>query len=61
MAATMRDSLKLFITPNMLLFSITMFFTGLNQTLWVGVYSGCIGFTKGFVCKLSKIKSSRSR
>ena len=49
MAATMRDSLKLFITPNMLLFSITMFFTGLNQTLWVGVYSGCIGFTKGFV------------
>ena len=47
MINTMKDSMKLFITSNMLTFSITMFFTGLNQSLWAGVYSACIGYTKG--------------
>jgi len=48
MVTTLKKSFKLFTTNEMLLFSITMFFTGLNQTLWAGVYSTCIGFTGGF-------------
>lgn len=48
MLTTLRDSISLFTTANMLMFSVTMFFTGLNQSLWAGVYSGCIGWTKGF-------------
>ena len=47
MVKTLKDSFKLFITSNMLTFSLTMFFTGLNQSLWAGVYSACIGYTKG--------------
>jgi len=45
---TLKDSWTLFITPNMLMFSITMFYTGLNQSLWSGVYSAKIGYTMGF-------------
>ena len=48
MLTTLRDSISLFTTANMLMFSVTMFFTGLNQSLWAGVYSGCIGWTKGY-------------
>jgi len=48
MLTTLKNSAKLFVTKDMLLFSITMFYTGLNQTLWGGVYSTCIGFTGGF-------------
>ena len=47
MLTTLKKSGKLFTTKEMLLFSITMFYTGLNQTLWGGVYSTCIGFTGG--------------
>ena len=32
----------------MLMFSITMFYTGLNQSLWSGVYSAKIGYTMGY-------------
>ena len=49
MLTTLKNSAKLFVTKDMLLFSITMFYTGLNQTLWGGVYSTCIGFTGGYV------------
>ena len=40
-----QDSGRLFVTKEMLLFTITMFYTGLNQTIWGGVYTTCIGFT----------------
>ena len=49
MLTTLNDSISLFTTANMLMFSVTMFFTGLNQSLWAGVYSGCIGWTKGYI------------
>merc|ERR1712154_697038 len=45
---TLKDSASLFITPKMLMFCVTMAFTGFNQSLWAGVYSTCIGFTEGF-------------
>ena len=32
----------------MLVLCVTLLFTGLNQSLWAGIYSGCIGFTKGY-------------
>ena len=44
---TLESSLRLFGSRGMLLLSMTMFFTGINQSLAVGVYSGSIGFTKG--------------
>ena len=31
----------------MLVLCVMLLFTGLNQSLWAGIYSGCIGFTKG--------------
>jgi len=48
MLTTLKNSWKLFLTRDMLMFSITLFYTGLNQTLWGGVYSTCIGYTEGF-------------
>jgi len=45
---TIKDSWSLFVTRNMLMFSLTMFFTGLNQSLWAGVYSAKIGYTVGY-------------
>jgi len=48
MVTTLKKSVNLFLTKDMLMFSITMFYTGLNQGLWGGVYSTCIGFTGGF-------------
>ena len=44
---TLKSSLRLFFSQGILLLSLTMFFTGINQSLAVGVYSGSIGFTKG--------------
>ena len=44
---TLKSSLSLFFSRGILLLSLTMFFTGINQSLAVGVYSGSIGFTKG--------------
>eukprot|EP00095_Tigriopus_kingsejongensis_P001318 snap_masked-scaffold249_size238305-processed-gene-0.10 protein:Tk01318 transcript:snap_masked-scaffold249_size238305-processed-gene-0.10-mRNA-1 annotation:"unc93-like protein mfsd11" len=35
-------------TPNMLLLSITFFYTGLELTFWSGVYGPSIGFTQAF-------------
>ena len=49
MISTMKGSANLFSTSTMLMFSLTLFFTGLNQSLWAGVYSACIGFTEGSV------------
>ena len=40
-------SWRLLCSPNMLVLCVTLLFTGLNQSLWAGIYSGCIGFTKG--------------
>jgi len=48
MLDTLRQSWSLFTTKEMLLFSITLFFTGLSQTMWGGVFAACIGFTGGF-------------
>ena len=45
---TMRGCWRLFCSPNMLVLCVTLLFTGLNQSLWAGIYSGCIGFTKGY-------------
>lgn len=45
---TLESSIRLFCSRGMLLLSMTMFFTGINQSLAVGVYSGSIGFTKGW-------------
>ena len=47
MLTTLKSSLSLFFSRGILLLSLTMFFTGINQSLAVGVYSGSIGFTKG--------------
>ena len=41
----LQDSWKLLLTRNMSIFCITLFFTGLNQSIWGGVYTTCIGFT----------------
>ncbi|KAJ8983849.1 hypothetical protein NQ317_016454 [Molorchus minor] len=39
---------KLFTTKNMLLLSITFFYTGLELGFFSGVYSSCLGFTQNF-------------
>jgi len=41
-----KDAFKLFITPNMLLLSLTFIYTGLELTFYSGVYSNSVGFTK---------------
>ena len=43
----MKDCWSLFCSPNMLALSLTLAFTGFNLSLWSGIYSGCIGFTRG--------------
>ncbi|XP_014481353.1 PREDICTED: UNC93-like protein MFSD11 [Dinoponera quadriceps] len=40
------DALKLFLTPRMLILSLTFIYTGLELTFYSGVYSNSIGFTK---------------
>ncbi|KAK2580548.1 hypothetical protein KPH14_007681 [Odynerus spinipes] len=42
----LRDAFALFITPKMLLLSLTFIYTGLELTFFSGVYSSSIGFTK---------------
>ncbi|RLU27620.1 hypothetical protein DMN91_001424 [Ooceraea biroi] len=42
-----KDAVKLFITPNMLLLSLTFIYTGLELTFYSGVYSNSVGFTEG--------------
>merc|ERR1712154_115296 len=55
---TIKDSWSLIMTRNMLMFSLTMFFTGLNQSLWAGVYSAKIGYTVGWGNKHGSRNSS---
>lgn len=40
------DAIRLFVTPNMLLLSLTFIYTGLELTFFSGVYSNSVGFTK---------------
>ena len=49
MLTTFKNTIKLLLTKEMLMFSITLFYTGLHQTLWGGVYSTSIGFMRGYV------------
>ena len=53
---TMRGCWRLFCSPNMLVLCVTLLFTGLNQSLWAGIYSGCIGFTKGYAVDINLLK-----
>ncbi|EFN87369.1 UNC93-like protein MFSD11 [Harpegnathos saltator] len=39
------DALKLFLTPRMLILSLTFIYTGLELTFYSGVYSSSVGFT----------------
>jgi len=45
--SVLKSSWTMILTKRMLLFSITLFFTGLNQAFWGGVYATCVGFTEG--------------
>lgn len=40
----LRDSFRLFLTPDMLMLSVTFFYTGLQLSIWSGVFPTCIGF-----------------
>ena len=46
---SLKSSMALFRTPDMMAFSFTLFYTGLHLTLWDGLFSTCIGFTGGWV------------
>jgi len=48
MVETLKDSGRLFVTKDMAILTITLFYTGLHQSMWGGVYSTCIGFTSLF-------------
>ena len=45
---SLKSSLTLLRTPDMMAFSFTLFYTGLHLTLWDGLFSTCIGFTGGY-------------
>jgi hypothetical protein len=44
----MTQLLRLFLTPDMLLLSVTCFYTGIHFSFFGGVLSGAIGFTSAF-------------
>ena len=44
-ASALKNSASLFLTKDMLLLCITFFYTGLQLSLWSGVFPTCIGFT----------------
>ncbi|XP_044269343.1 UNC93-like protein MFSD11 [Tribolium madens] len=44
----LKGAVKLFFTKDMLLLSITFFYTGIELGFFSGVYSSCIGFTQKF-------------
>ena len=41
MVKTLKGSWNLLTTRNMALFSLVLFYTGLQQSIWAGIYSGC--------------------
>ena len=43
-----KGSIKLLVTPGMLLLTLTFAYTGLVLTFWSGVYGTCIGRTINF-------------
>jgi len=47
-AAALRSSWKLFMTKDMLMLSVTFLYTGLQLSIWSGVYPTCVGFTNTF-------------
>jgi len=42
---TLKESWYLLLTPDMALFTLILFYTGIQQSVWAGVYSGAIGFS----------------
>jgi len=44
----LRNSGRLFMTRDMLMLSITFLYTGLQLSIWSGVYPTCVGFTNTF-------------
>ena len=47
-AKALLNSYRLFLTKDMLLLSVTFFYTGIQLNIWSSVYSTSIGFTKAF-------------
>jgi len=47
-ASALRNSFKLFMTKDMMMLSVTFFYTGLQLSIWSGVYPTCVGFTNTF-------------
>jgi len=47
-SAVLKASGRLFITKEMLLLSVTFLYTGLQLSIWSGVYPTCVGFTNSF-------------
>lgn len=46
--SALRSSGKLFLTKDMLMLSVTFLYTGLQLSIWSGVYPTCVGFTNSF-------------
>ena len=44
----LRNSGRLFITKDMLMLSVTFLYTGLQLSIWSGVYPTCVGYTHTF-------------
>jgi len=44
----LRSSGRLFLTKDMMMLSVTFFYTGLQLSIWSGVYPTCVGFTNAF-------------
>ena len=44
----LKDSAKLFVTKDMLLLSVTFYYTGVQQNIWSSVYGTSIGYTNAF-------------
>ena len=46
--SALKQHVRLFLTPDMMLLSLTFFYTGILLNLWSAVYGTCIGFTATF-------------
>ena len=44
----LKESLKLFLTKDMLLLCFMFYYTGIHLNIWIAVYNTCIGFTHAF-------------